>query len=163
MKTINALALINDIIEEINENGFQPDMVVSQLKELRGYALEEKNPVATKALRLAYEHIALHQEFAIQYMGEEDEDEEDEADEVAVKEEDKTVVVEGGEAPKEGETVVTVEGEETPKEEPEVEVEEEPEEEDDNFGYFLELIRAAENRFNRAELLDIIKMLQEYE
>ncbi|MFK7906693.1 MAG: hypothetical protein AB8B69_16295 [Chitinophagales bacterium] len=82
MKTLNALALINDIREEINEKGFQPDFVVQQLKELRGYALEEQNPVVTKALRLAYEHIALHQEFAIEYANDEDiEDEENEGEE----------------------------------------------------------------------------------
>ena len=125
MKTLNALALINDIREEINENGFQPDVVVQQLKELRGIALEEKNPVVTKALRLAYEHIALHQEYAIEYVDEED-------------------VIEGED------------GEEAEK----VEVEEE---EVDNFAYFMELIRSAENRFNRAELLEIIDLLKNYE
>lgn len=110
MKTLNALALINDIKEEINENGFQPDMVVQQLKELRVIALEEKNPVVTKVLRLAYEHIALHQEYLIEYVDDEIED-----DDI------------------------------------------------DNFDYFIELVRAAENRFNRAELLEIIKLLMEYE
>ena len=131
MKTLDALALINDIREEINENGFQPDVVVQQLKELRGYALEEKNPVATKALRLAYEHIALHEEFAINYLGmqDEDEDEENQNEEEAEKEDEEEV--EDGEI--------------------------------ENFVYFIELIRAAENRFNRAELLDIIKLFQDFE
>lgn len=132
MKTLDALALINDIREEINENGFQPDVVVQQLKELRGYALEEKNPVATKALRLAYEHIALHEEFAINYLGMQDEDEDEEEnqnEEETEKEEDDEV--EDGEI--------------------------------ENFVYFIELIRAAENRFNRAELLDIIKLFQDFE
>ena len=139
MKTLDALALINDIREEINENGFQPDVVVQQLKELRGYALEEKNPVATKALRLAYEHIALHEEFAINYLGMQDEDEDEDEDE------------------KENET-------ENENEEEEKVEEEEPEDgEIENFVYFIELIRAAENRFNRAELLDIIKLFQEFE
>ncbi|MGB1241922.1 MAG: hypothetical protein ACPG49_05340 [Chitinophagales bacterium] len=162
MKTINALALINDIIEEINENGFQPDMVVTQLKELRGHALEEKNPVATKALRLAYEHITLHQEFAIQYMGEEDEDE-DEEDEAVVIEEKETASTQDANASTEDADALKEEGEIEGNAAEEIVEEPEPEEEDDNFGYFLELIRAAENRFNRAELLDIIKMLQEYE
>jgi len=115
MKTLNALALINDIKEEINENGFQPDMVVSQLKELRTIALEEKNPVVVKALRLAYEHISLHEDYLIEYVDDE------------------------------------------------LEEDEQPEEDTDNFAYFLELIKAAENRFNRAELLEIIKLLMEYE
>ncbi len=130
MKTLDALALINDIREEINENGFQPEMVVQQLKELRGYALEEKNPVATKALRLAYEHIALHEDFEIKYLGMDDEEEENEEE--------------------------TEDAEKSEEEVPD-------QEEGDNFGYFLDLIRHAENRFNRAELLEIIKLLQEYE
>ncbi|MEZ4883270.1 MAG: hypothetical protein R3E32_00945 [Chitinophagales bacterium] len=132
MKTIDALALINDIREEINEKGFQPDMVVEQLQELREIALQEGNPVVTKALRLAYEHIELYQEFAIKYLGKEDEEEENEEEEEDVAEE---------------------------------KVEDSDDEQDDvdNFGYFLELIRAAENRFNRAELLDIIKLLMEFD
>ena len=52
-----ALALIQKIQNEVTAKKFSCTIIIELLKELRTISLEEKNPVLTKALRLAYEHL----------------------------------------------------------------------------------------------------------
>lgn len=46
-------------------NGIITNTIVEDLKELRPYAVEEKNPVLAKAIRLTYEHIETYGTFDI--------------------------------------------------------------------------------------------------
>lgn len=57
MKNKTALALIQKIQKEVSAKKFSCTLLIELLKELRTISLEEKNPVLTKALRLAYEHL----------------------------------------------------------------------------------------------------------
>lgn len=58
-----AQRLINQIIEDLNTKGIQPEPLVEHLKNLRVFAVEEKLPVVAKALRLTYEHLAEFETF----------------------------------------------------------------------------------------------------
>ena len=58
-------------------NGIITNTIVEDLKELRPYAVEEKNPLLAKVIRLTYEHIEAYQTFDIPIP--EDEPVEDEA------------------------------------------------------------------------------------
>jgi|GEM_PF-111029 len=60
-----AQKLILKIIENLNKNGINAEEVVTDLKELRPYAVNEKRPVVAKAIRLTYEHIDEFETFAI--------------------------------------------------------------------------------------------------
>lgn len=65
MKDKAANKLIEQIRKETKKNGFKPDYLVEKFKELRAYALEEKDPTVTKVLRLSYEFIEANESFMI--------------------------------------------------------------------------------------------------
>ncbi len=46
-------------------NGIITNTIVEDLKELRPYAVEEKNPLLAKVIRLTYEHIETYDTFDI--------------------------------------------------------------------------------------------------
>jgi len=46
-------------------NGIIINTIVEDLKELRPYAVEDKNPLLAKVIRLTYEHIENYQNFNI--------------------------------------------------------------------------------------------------
>jgi hypothetical protein len=61
----SALKLINKIQVDLFKHGFDAERIVTDLKKLREYSLEENNPVLTKALRLTYEHIEANGAFLV--------------------------------------------------------------------------------------------------
>ncbi len=65
MESKKAQKLITKILSELDHAGIIINTVTDDLKELRPYALEEKNPLLVKVIRLTYEHIEAHQTFAI--------------------------------------------------------------------------------------------------
>ncbi|MEW5675380.1 hypothetical protein ABGT15_03615 [Flavobacterium enshiense] len=65
MENPTAQKLINKIQLDLFKNGFDAKPLVTDLKKLREYALEEQNPVLVKAIRLAYEHIEENGAFLI--------------------------------------------------------------------------------------------------
>ena len=65
MENPSALKLINKIQLDLFKKGFEAEVLVADLKKLREYSLEENNPVLTKAIRLAYEHIEANGAFLI--------------------------------------------------------------------------------------------------
>lgn len=70
-------------------NGIITNTIVEDLKELRPYAVEEKNPLLAKVIRLTYEHIETYQTFDIPIPEDEpieDLDEQEEAEEADPKE-----------------------------------------------------------------------------
>lgn len=75
MENSNAQKLIKQIQGEIVSNGIVADTIVPELKKLREFALLEENPVVVKALRLAYEHIELNNDFLIEIPSDEPVDE----------------------------------------------------------------------------------------
>ena len=65
MENKQALKLIEKIQKEIMQNKFVAADAVSDLKKVREITLELSNPVVTKALRLAYEHLETNDAFLI--------------------------------------------------------------------------------------------------
>ena len=78
MENKYAQKLIEKIQKEILKNQFDVASIVADLKKIREYSLEEQNPVVTKALRLAYEHLEANNAFLIAIP--DDEPIDDEAD-----------------------------------------------------------------------------------
>jgi hypothetical protein len=65
VKSIEAQELIDKIQNKIESKGIDPAQLVKDLKKLRTYALEEKNPLVTKVLRMTYEHLSTEGTFRI--------------------------------------------------------------------------------------------------
>lgn len=78
MESLEAKKLINKIQKGLLKNGIDAEAIAADLRTLRPYALEEKDPLVTKVIRMAYEHIEATGTFDID-MPEEELDEDDEA------------------------------------------------------------------------------------
>lgn len=65
MENKYAQKLIEKIQKEVLQDQFDVTSIVADLKKIREYSLEEQNPVVTKALRLAYEHLETNNAFLI--------------------------------------------------------------------------------------------------
>lgn len=57
MNNPKAQKLIKKILDDLDHAGIITNTLVEDLKALRPYAVEEKQPVVAKALRLTYEHL----------------------------------------------------------------------------------------------------------
>ena len=65
MENKYAQKLIEKIQKEILQDKFELNSTITDLKKIREYSLEEQNPIVTKALRLAYEHLEANEAFLI--------------------------------------------------------------------------------------------------
>ena len=65
MENKQALKLIEKIQKDLLQNKFEVSKIVDDLKKIREISLELNNPVVTKALRLAYEHLENNNGFFI--------------------------------------------------------------------------------------------------
>lgn len=65
MNNPKARKLLDKIQRDLMRNGIVVNTIVSDLKELRPYAVEEENPLLAKVIRLTYEHIENYQTFFI--------------------------------------------------------------------------------------------------
>jgi len=65
MESIDGNKLIVKLQKGLAKDGLKMDAIVKGLKELRPYALEEKDPTLTKVTRLTYEHIEANKTFSI--------------------------------------------------------------------------------------------------
>jgi hypothetical protein len=74
----SAQKLINKIQLDLFKKGFNAETLITDLKKLREYSLEEQNPVLTKAIRLTYEHLEANGAFLIAIPDDEPVDEETE-------------------------------------------------------------------------------------
>jgi len=65
MESIEGNKIIVKLQKGLAKDGLQVDAIVKGLKELRPFALEEKDPTLTKVTRLAYEHMEENKTFNI--------------------------------------------------------------------------------------------------
>jgi len=65
MESIDGNKLIVKLQKGLAKDGLKMGAIVKGLKELRPYALEEKDPTLTKVTRLTYEHIEANKTFNI--------------------------------------------------------------------------------------------------
>lgn len=68
----NAQKLITKILNDLDQNGIITNTLVTDLKELRPFAVAEKRPVVAKAIRLIYEHVEEFETFAVPIPEDED-------------------------------------------------------------------------------------------
>jgi hypothetical protein len=76
MKNNQANDLISKISKEVSKKGIQAEKLVEQLKELRELSILENDPLVTRSIRMAYEHLESNDawEFEVIKADEEDED-----------------------------------------------------------------------------------------
>tara|TARA_B100000809_G_scaffold266912_1_gene332901 strand:- start:14970 stop:15377 length:408 start_codon:yes stop_codon:yes gene_type:complete len=65
MESVEGNKIIVKLQKGLTKDGINADAIVKGLKELRPFALEEKDPTLTKVTRLAYEHIEENKTFSI--------------------------------------------------------------------------------------------------
>lgn len=82
MENKAALKLIDKIINDLDKTGINTDVLISDIKKLRAFALEEQIPLVVKVLRMAYEHIEENKTFLIPMLvdAEDDEDSDQETE-----------------------------------------------------------------------------------
>ena len=76
--------VINDLIAQVEKNGIEVEDVVTKLKELRPLAIQEKDPLLARTIRLTYELLEEEEDFELNCLagiaeeGEEEEEVEEE-------------------------------------------------------------------------------------
>ena len=65
MENIEANKLINRIQKKVIDKTITLEELINDLKMMRQFALQEKNPTITKVLRLTYEHLEEYEGFNI--------------------------------------------------------------------------------------------------
>ena len=83
MENKQALQLLEKNLKELAKNKFSVTSIVADLKTVRELTLELQNPVVTKSLRLAYEHLDNNDAFLIAVPADEPIDAEATANEVS--------------------------------------------------------------------------------
>ena len=74
MKTIAANEKLSSIISNVEKKGLEAPKLTESLRALRSIALEEKDPLVVKVLRLCYEFIEENNCFDVEAQFEEDEE-----------------------------------------------------------------------------------------
>lgn len=74
MRTKLANDKLDAIIKMVEKEGVQAPKLIDELKALRVHALEEKDPLVVKVLRLMYEYLGENESFGVEGQFEEDEE-----------------------------------------------------------------------------------------
>lgn len=73
MNTETANKELEKLIKDIEKNGIQADKNIPVIQKVRESALAENDPLVTRALRLAWQHLESNGTFDVNYLQEEDE------------------------------------------------------------------------------------------
>jgi hypothetical protein len=65
MRTEKANALIEKAITIVEKDGIIADKIISLLQDAREFALKEEDPLVSRALRLAWQHLEANDSFTI--------------------------------------------------------------------------------------------------
>jgi len=147
MQTSKGKNKLDAIITEVNKNGIVVENVVKQLEELRELAKIDQDPLVIKVLRLVYTYMDEDGHFDLNLLAEEEVEDIEEQESDSLLEEEEEEIIE--------------EEEEEEEEEANFETVEDFEEQRENFLYFLNLVRDAENEYNRKDLKKIRTYLWE--
>lgn len=74
MRIIAANTKLDSIIAKVEKSGISAKGLIEDLKELREFALLEKDPLVTKVIRLTYEYLIENEAYDVQGQYEEDEE-----------------------------------------------------------------------------------------
>ena len=147
MQTSKGKNKLDAIITEVNKNGIVVENVVKQLEELRELAKIDQDPLVIKVLRLVYTYMDEDGHFDLNLLAEEEVEDIEEQESDSLLDEEEEEIIE--------------EEEEEEEEEANFETVEDFEEQRENFLYFLNLVRDAENEYNRKDLKKIRTYLWE--
>jgi hypothetical protein len=70
MQSKEANDILAKIQKSVDKSGIDADSMISQLQKAREYALKENDPLLTRALRLAWQHLEANGGFEISYLEE---------------------------------------------------------------------------------------------
>ena len=86
MENKQALLLLEKNLNDLLKKKFSVESIVTDLKKIREITLDLQNPVVTKSLRLAYEHLEIKNAFLIAIPADEPIDNDEVVNEVAFSE-----------------------------------------------------------------------------
>ncbi len=65
MRTPEANSILEKVIQSVEKNGMDASAIIPHLQKAREYALKEEDPLLTRALRLAWQHLEANESFDI--------------------------------------------------------------------------------------------------
>lgn len=65
MRTEKANSILEKVIKSVEKDGIVAENIIAPLQEAREFALKENDPLVTRALRLAWQHLEANDSFAI--------------------------------------------------------------------------------------------------
>jgi hypothetical protein len=65
MRTPEANSILEKVIQSVEKNGMDASAIIPELQKAREYALKEEDPLLTRALRLAWQHLEANESFDI--------------------------------------------------------------------------------------------------
>jgi hypothetical protein len=68
MQSNEANAILEKIQKSVDKSGIDADSIIPQLQKAREYALKDNEPLLTRALRLAWQHLEANGGFEISYL-----------------------------------------------------------------------------------------------
>ena len=68
MKTAKANKILDKALADIAKSGINPEELIPQLQEAREMALKEEDPLVTRALRLAWQHLESNNGFLLAFL-----------------------------------------------------------------------------------------------
>ena len=87
LENIKAQKLLNKIQRDLMRNGIITNTLITDLKELRTYVVDEGQPLLAKVIRLTFEHVEEYQSFNIAIPEDDPIEDDEENQEVRVEEE----------------------------------------------------------------------------
>ncbi|MBL7812977.1 MAG: hypothetical protein JNL57_12210 [Bacteroidetes bacterium] len=70
MQTAEANKHLEKLIEEVEKNGIDASSLIPKIQKIREYAQKEQDPLLTRALRLAWQHLETYNAFEISFLEE---------------------------------------------------------------------------------------------
>ena len=150
MKSIEANKLIDKMQRDLQKNGLNIEVLIEDLRNLRFFAVNDKEPAMAKLIRLTVEHLEEFEAFNIPLPSDENlEDEnleviEENNDDISDEDADDISDEDSDEDADENTEAVKISGPES-------------------LDYLLSLILENHNKFNKDELIEYRDLLLEYE
>lgn len=70
MRTAEANKILEKIQKTVEKDGINADKLIPELQKAREYALKEEDPLVTRALRLAWQHLESNGGFEVAFLEE---------------------------------------------------------------------------------------------
>ena len=68
MQTPEANKILERILKDFQKNGMDSAVLIPEFQKAREYALKEEDPLITRALRLAWQHLEANNSFEVPFL-----------------------------------------------------------------------------------------------